>query len=112
MLEFLLSEYLVNAFILIALAIVAAVSYMFGMKYEQKVNTDEKERIAAGIVKYVQQVYDALDGDEKKKIAILKLRDILAEYKIHVSEEEIDILIEKSVYEMKKAFEAGGDSVE
>ena len=112
MLEFLLSEYFISIVTLAVLVLVGAIGYSVGKKYEQEVNTEEKEKIVAGIVKYVQQVYDALDGDEKKKIAILKVQDILEEYNIHISEQEIDVLIEKSVYEMKKAFAAGGDSVE
>ena len=112
MLEFLLSEYFISIVTIAVLILVSVIGYSVGKKYEQEVNTEEKEKIVAGIVKYVQQVYDALDGDEKKKIAILKVQDILEEYNIHISEQEIDVLIEKSVYEMKKAFEAGGDSVE
>ena len=106
MLESIISTYGFDIISTIILIIVSVLAYQIKKIYNQYATTDEKERIVAGIVRYVQQVYDALDGDEKKNIAIIKVKDILEKYNITVSEEELDILIEKSVYEMKNAVNA------
>lgn len=70
--------------------------------YEQRINTQVKQDVVNATVQYVQQVYVALEGPEKLQKAIEQASAILQEKGIKVSEVELNMLIESSVYGLKQ----------
>lgn len=72
--------------------------------YTEKVNTETKKEVVEATVKYVQQVYNALDGAEKLEKAIDRASVILTEKGIPISEAELTMLIESAVYGLKQGW--------
>lgn len=62
-------------------------------------------KLVEDTVKYVQQVYSDLDGPAKLEKAVGQLSVILASKNINITKEELRMLIESSVYTVKKTFE-------
>ena len=69
--------------------------------YETKLKNDTAKTIVDDTVRYVQQVYKDLDGTEKLQKAIEKAQDVLAEKGIKLTDVEINMLIESSVFTLK-----------
>lgn len=63
-------------------------------------NNKEMVRI---VVDAVEQMYGTLNGDEKFTIAKQKLLSLMEQNKVHITEEELDLLIEAMVREMNEA---------
>lgn len=86
--------------------LVTAVAGFFGMVfkrlYERYVTTLERERIVATVVKAVEQLYDALSGEEKLEKALSSSREMLSEHGITVTDLELRMLIEAAVTELKQ----------
>ena len=68
-------------------------------------NDKTKRDIAKTTVKYVEQVYKDLHGEEKLMQALTAASEMLAEKGITVTELEMRVLIEAAVAEFNKAFE-------
>lgn len=77
--------------------------------YGQYVNTDQKRSVAESTVRYVEQVYADLDGEDKKKKALDRAGKLLTDSGIPVTAEELDTLLEAAVHGLKatKAPDAG-----
>lgn len=75
--------------------------------FEKWFETKEKKEIALEVVKFTEQVYKALRGDEKLQKAMEAMSDILEQKGIHITELEMRVLIEAAVAEFNKAFEKG-----
>lgn len=82
-------------------AILTSVAAFIGVKikkvYEEYVNTKTKKEIVECTVKYVEQVFKELHGEEKLNKAKDKALEWLNEKGIKVSDTELEILIEASV---------------
>lgn len=63
-----------------------------------------KREVAAQVVKYVEQVYKDLHGEEKLDEAITAAAEMLNEKGITVSELELRVLIESALAEFNEAF--------
>lgn len=63
-----------------------------------------KREVAAQVVKYVEQVYKDLHGEEKLDAAITAAAEMLNEKGITVSELELRVLIESALAEFNEAF--------
>ena len=106
-----MKEEYINQFIQILLPVLATfltgVFTYIGTKlksaYEQKANNQTAKQVVADVVLFVQQVYKDLDGPEKLRKAIEQASTILASKGINLTEAEINMLIESSVYSMKLA---------
>lgn len=72
--------------------------------YTDKINTQTKKEVAEITANYVQQVYYALDGEQKLQKAMEQASLILTEKGIPVSDIELRTLIESAVYGIKKGF--------
>lgn len=72
--------------------------------YTEKANTQTKKEVVDATVRYVQQVYKALDGAEKLEKAIERSSIILTEKGIPISEAELTMLIESAVYGLKQGW--------
>lgn len=63
-----------------------------------------KREVAAQVVKYVEQVYKDLHGEEKLDEAITAAAEMLNEKGITVSELELRVLLESALAELNNAF--------
>ena len=85
----------------IIVAILTGVASFIGVKvkklYEEYVNTKTKKEIVECTVKYVEQVYKEIHGEEKLNKAKEKALEWLNEKAINISDTELEILIEASV---------------
>ena len=70
--------------------------------YEEKAKSEVAKSVVKDTVSFVQQVYKDLEGPEKLKKAIEQAQEILASKGIVISEAEINMLIESSVYGIKQ----------
>lgn len=89
----------------IVLAIVGYIGLAVKRLVTKYVNDKIKEKVAKNAVKFVEQVYKDLHGEEKLDEAIAAAVAMLAEKGITVTELEMRVLIEASVLEFNKAFE-------
>lgn len=76
--------------------------------YEEKINTQIKKQVVQSTVEYVEQVYKAINGDEKLQKAIEQATIILGEKGILISEVELRMLIEAAVYGLNQGFNGEG----
>ena len=76
--------------------------------YEEKINTQIKKQMVQLTVEYVEQVYKAMNGEEKLQKAIEQATIILSEKGILISEVELRMLIEAAVYGLKQGFNGEG----
>lgn len=90
--------------ITIVTAIAGYVAVKIKNKYEEKANTDTKKQIVEDTVKYVQQVYETLDGTEKFQKAVSTATEWLNEKGLSISEAELAILIESAVKGFKDSW--------
>jgi len=96
--------------LLLALAgIVAMVARSMAAKY---LDTDTKRNLAKVVVRFVEQVYKDLHGEEKLNASLSVLSDMLKEKKIRASEAEMLVLIEAAVAEFNEVFRKPVDSEE
>lgn len=71
-----------------------------GARFEDKT----KKEVAAQVVKYVEQVYKDLHGEDKLEKAIEASADILNEKGIKVTDLELRVLLEAALAELNNAF--------
>ena len=75
--------------------------------FDKWFETKEKKEIAKEVVKFTEQVYKTLHGHEKLTKAMEAMSQMLAEKGIHITELEMQVLLEAAVAEFNKAFEKG-----
>lgn len=88
----------------IVLAIFGYIGLVLKKLVTKYVNDKTKEKVAKNAVKFVEQVYKDLHGEEKLTKAIDSAVEMLAEKDITVSELEMRVLIEAAVGEFNNAF--------
>lgn len=67
-------------------------------------NDKRKQDIAKAVVRFVEQCFKELHGEEKLKAALNRASTIMAEKGIDFSETEMETLIESAVAEFNEAF--------
>ena len=72
--------------------------------YTKHINNKTKQDVAKSVVKFVEQVYKDLHGEEKLDAALAAATEMLAENGITVSELEMRVLIEAALAEFNNAF--------
>lgn len=65
--------------------------------YEEKINTDTKEKVVKTVCEAVEQLYKDLSGEEKLDEAILNASVMLEEKGIKITELELRMLIEATI---------------
>lgn len=88
----------------IVTAIAGYVAVKIKNKYVEKANTDTKKQVVEDTVKYVQQLYETLDGKEKFQKALETATEWLNEKGIGTTEAELTILIESAVKGFKEGW--------
>ena len=72
--------------------------------YNKYVTTEIKQAVCRTAVRFVEQVYTDLHGREKLHKAMERASQILATYDIHISEDELEAMLEAAVNEFNKSF--------
>lgn len=67
-------------------------------------NDKRKQDIAKAVVRFVEQCYKELHGEEKLKAALNRASKIMTEKGIDFSETEMETLVEAAVAEFNEAF--------
>lgn len=90
-------------------AIASVIAILFGVLgakikrlYTDKVQDETIKTVVDSVVKWVQQVYYDLDGQEKLEKALERASQTLKEKGITVSKSELNTLIESAVYGLKQ----------
>lgn len=87
-------------------SILTAVASFIGLKlkgiYEKYINDKTKRDVVDSTVKYVEQVYKDLKGDEKLNVAKENIIALLNEKGIYITDLEMDVLIEAACNGFKK----------
>ena len=96
-------------FLEIIAGILTAVATYIGSKikklYEEKVNTETKEKIVKTVVNAVEQLYKDLHGEEKLDKCLENIVEMFNEKGLTASELEIRMLIESAVNGFNKGKE-------
>lgn len=98
------NQFLVPALFVLVTGIVAYICNYVRILYKQYVTNSTVKEIVEISVKYVEQKYSELHGSEKYEKALEKIDYLLEQKGIEVSAEEIDALIESSVYTFTNSF--------
>lgn len=72
--------------------------------YNKYVTTEIKQAVCRTAVRFVEQVYTDLHGREKLRKAMERASQILATYDIHITEDELEAMLEAAVNEFNKSF--------
>ena len=72
--------------------------------YKKYVTTEIKQAVCRTVVRFVEQVYTDLHGREKLRKAMERASQILATYDIHITEDELEAMLEAAVNEFNKSF--------
>lgn len=94
-------EIIQNNLVEILIAILTAIAGYFGDRikkiYEDKVNTETKQKVVKTCVNAVEQLYKDLHGEEKLEKAKEAILSMLNEKGISITEIELDMMIESVV---------------
>ena len=72
--------------------------------YQKYVTTEIKQAVCRTAVRFVEQLYVDIHGEEKLRAAMAKASDLLAGYKIRISDDELISLLEAAVNEFNSYY--------
>lgn len=75
--------------------------------YNKYVDTQVEKDVVNSTVKYVEQIYTDIHGEEKLNEALKQASSILQEKGIQVSQDQLKTLIESAVYGMNQGIKDG-----
>ena len=96
------SAYILPALIAVLTALAGYIGTQIKRLYEKYVNDKVKQDVVRTCVKAAEQLYRDLSGPEKLEKAKEGIVDMLNEKGIHISEMEMDLLIESVVQEFNQ----------
>jgi hypothetical protein len=99
-----ISVYLNQILLAVFLAVSAWLAVQAKNLYRRYINTETKQKVVQSVVRFVEQVYIDLHGRDKLEIAMHRASQLLAEYGIDISEQELVTLIEAAVNEFNNTF--------
>ncbi len=99
-----LGGYLAQILTVLLLAFAAFLGTQCKNLYRRYVNTEVKQAVCRTAVRFVEQVYKDLHGPQKLLQAMKKASELLANYGITISEEELIAMIEAAVNEFNDNF--------
>lgn len=88
------------------------VKWLYNKTIGDKVKEETKEKIAAIVVKYVEQVWSDLHGEEKLEKALEAFSEMLAEKGITISDLEMRVYLEAALAGFNNAFAKTADTTE
>ena len=89
----------------VVLAVFGYIGMVLKKAATKYIDDKTKEKVAKNAVRFVEQVYKDLHGEDKLGEAIDTAMEMLAQKGITVTELEMRVLIEAAVAEFNKAFE-------
>lgn len=98
------SQYIVQILAILLVAVATWLGTQAKNLYKKYVTTEIKQSVARTVVRFVEQVYKDIHGQEKLHEAMQKASSILEEYGITITENELVALIESAVNEFNNSF--------
>lgn len=98
------SQYIVQILAILIVAVATWLGTQAKNLYKKYVTTEIKQSVARTVVRFVEQVYKDIHGQEKLHEAMQKASSILEEYGITITENELVALIEAAVNEFNNSF--------
>ena len=80
------------------------VKWVYNKTIGDKMKDETKEKVASLVVKYTEQVWKDLHGEDKLQKALEAFHDMLAEKGITISDLEMRVLLESALAEFNNAF--------
>lgn len=99
-----INQYGMQILYTIVMAIAGYVGIVIKNLATKYINDKTKRDVAKTAVRFVEQVYKDLHGEEKLNAAFTAASEMLAEKGIHVSDLEMRVLLEAAVAEFNNAF--------
>lgn len=99
-----MSSYITQIILAVFLALAAFLGSQLKRLYNKYITTEIKQSVCKTAVLFVEQVYKDIHGQEKLEKAMEKASELLAEYGIAISEEELVTLLEAAVREFINSF--------
>ncbi len=99
-----IGNYLYQIILVLFLALATFLGAQAKKLYNQYVTTEIKQSVCKTVVRFVEQVYRDLHGEEKLRAAMQRASIILADYGIRITDEELISIIEAAVNEFNDAF--------
>ena len=99
-----INEYGLQIMYMIVTAIAGWIGIVAKNLATKYLNDKTKRDVARSAVKFAEQVYKDLHGEDKFNAALTAASEMLAEKGIHASELELRVLIEAAVAEFNDAF--------
>lgn len=99
-----LSTYINQIVLLLILAVAGWLGVQVRNLYRRYVTSEIKQAVCRTAVRFVEQVYKDLHGREKLEQAMRRASEMLAEYGIDISKNELVSLLEAAVNEFNNAF--------
>ena len=98
------NAYISQLLLVIILAVATFIGTQVRNLYKKYVTTEIKQAVCKTAVRFVEQVFKDIHGEEKLKQAMIKASEILAEYGIHISDTELIAMLEAAVNEFNNSF--------
>ncbi len=99
-----MSNYINQIFLIMLLAFAAWLGAQVRSLYKKYVSTEIKQAVCRTVVRFVEQVYKDLHGDDKLQAAMRKASVLLEGYGITISENELIAMLEAAVNEFNNSF--------
>lgn len=99
-----MKQYVMQIVLMILLALAGWLGVQVKNLYNKYVSTEVKQAVCRTCVRFVEQVYTDLHGREKLRKAMERATRILATYDIHITEDELEAMLEAAVNEFNKSF--------
>ena len=99
-----MKSYVYQIILMIVIALAGWLGVQIKNLYQKYVTTEIKQAVCRTVVRFVEQVYKDLHGREKLRKAMERATQILATYGIHITEDELEAMLEAAVNEFNKSF--------
>ena len=91
----------------VLMCVAGVVGYQIKKAYNKYVDTQVEKDVVNSTVKYVEQIYTDIHGEDKLNEALKQASSILQEKGIQVSQDQLKTLIESAVYGMNQGIKDG-----
>lgn len=102
-----LQPVIINAAVVVFTTVASYVGMKIKNIYKEKVDTETKKKVVETTCRYINQLYNNLDGSQKLEKAKENIVDQLNEKGISITELELDVLIESTINSFKDAVTQG-----
>lgn len=102
-----LQPVIINAAVVVLTTIASYVGMKIKNIYKEKVDTETKKKVVETTCRYINQLYNDLDGSQKLEKAKENIVDQLNEKGISITDLELDVLIESTINSFKDAVTQG-----